>query len=462
MGAWFGNQITGWLLTIVFDGLDILWRLLSNSFLVSPDVTVLPQVSSIMDKSLIVVNTCYGLAIIVAGVTVMTHGTVQIRYAVGDLLPRLVVGFIAANFARPLCSGMVEFANALTHGLTGDTVNSKDSFARILTIISSATSNGRLHTLLLVIINLSLAVLTGMLLCAWIMRLGVLIALVGLAPVALACHGLPYTDPVARLWWRGMLGCLGVVMLQAFALHTTLRIFLDPAVNLPTIGLPTDPLSLLNLLIVVCMLWITVKIPGLMRRYATAGGRSVNPVGTVLRMLLIQQASRLLHRPMRGRPAARVAGAPRTPPTTRAGGYRPTIENAVISYWRPRMPRPTRAGATSTATARGNAPSPGPAATAATTGRHAAASRPQAPGGGTAQATATGTRPSAPASRPAIPTGVTPATAVPKTRPAWQTATIPPAPQSVTPTRSVPPPHRVPPGVNPATAVPPRRPTRRA
>ena len=96
MGAWFGNQITGWLLTIVFDGLDILWRLLSNSFLVSPDVTVLPQVSSIMDKSLIVVDTCYGLAIIVAGVTVMTHGTVQIRYAVGDLLPRLVVGFIAA------------------------------------------------------------------------------------------------------------------------------------------------------------------------------------------------------------------------------------------------------------------------------------------------------------------------------------------------------------------------------
>jgi hypothetical protein len=294
------------------------------------------------------------------------------------------------------------------------------------------------------------------------MRLGVLIALVGLAPLALACHGLPYTDPVARLWWRGMLGCLGVVTLQAFALHTTLRIFLDPAVNLPTIGLPADPLSLFNLFIVVCLLWITVKVPGLMRRYATAGGRSVNPVGMVLRMLVIQQASRLLHLPMRGRRAARVATATRTPPTTRAGGYRPTVENAVISYWRPRMPRPTRAGAGATATARGNAPSPGPAATAATTGRHAAASRPQASGSGTAQATTTGARPSTSPSRPAVPAGVTPATAVPRTRPAWQTATTPPAPRSVTPTRSVPPPRRVPPGVNPATAVPPRRATRAA
>jgi hypothetical protein len=192
MGAWFANQIVGWLMTIVFDGLDILWKLLSTSFLVSPDVTVLPQVTTIMDTSLIVVNTCYGLAIIVAGVTVMAGGTVQIRYTVADLLPRLVVGFIAANFARPLCSGMVSLANALTQALTGDTVNAKDPYSQILDILGGAAKNAGANGLLLVIIGLVLAVLTGMLLCAWIVRLGVLIALVGLAPVALACHGLPW------------------------------------------------------------------------------------------------------------------------------------------------------------------------------------------------------------------------------------------------------------------------------
>ena len=37
-----------------------------------------------------VVNACFILAIITAGIVVMTNGTVQSRYGVGELLPRLV------------------------------------------------------------------------------------------------------------------------------------------------------------------------------------------------------------------------------------------------------------------------------------------------------------------------------------------------------------------------------------
>jgi hypothetical protein len=91
----------------------------------------------------------------------------------------------------------------------------------------------------------------------------VVAVLVGIAPIALACHALPHTDGAARLWWRTLIGCLSVVALQAFALHTTVSIFLDPRANL---GLPQDRSGMFNLFIVACLLWVTVRIPALVRR----------------------------------------------------------------------------------------------------------------------------------------------------------------------------------------------------
>lgn len=456
MGAWFGNQILGWFLALVYGGVETLWDLLSTSFLVSPDVTALPQVSTVMDTSLVVVNTCYGLAVVVAGLIVMVGGTVQIRYTVGDLLPRLVVGFVAANFARPLCSNLVEIANGLTMGVTGDTVSSDGSFPYMLTVIMGAAKNEGANGVLLVVIGLLLAMLTGTLLCAWYTRLGILIALVSVAPIGLACHGLPYTEAAARLWWRSMLGCLGTVTVQAFALHSTLSVLSDPDANYSTLGLSTDPTSVVNLLVVVCMLWVTVRIPSMARRFVTStGGHGHNPVGVALRMMVIGTVSRLSRVPSpRGRspralPAAGRAARTAAPATTRAGGYRPSVGDAVISYWRPRLPRPAPATRTtaSTSAVGGSAPSGAGRAT-------------PAPGGGGGRSGSARSAATPPA-RPVIPAGVTPATAVPRTRPAWQTRAAGATPPPVARVRSVPPPRRVPPGTTPATATPRPRPTRR-
>jgi hypothetical protein len=105
---------------------------------------------------------------------------------------------------------------------------------------------------------LIIELLLAMLLLTWIARLVTLIVLCGIAPVALACHALPFTDPVAQLWWRSMGGVVAVVVLQAVALHTSLSIFLDPAANLPAHGLPDDRTGLFNLFIIICLLWVTV------------------------------------------------------------------------------------------------------------------------------------------------------------------------------------------------------------
>src|SRR6266545_3508807 len=303
MAGWFGAQLLLWLLGLTLEAIKALWGLLANTAFSTPDVTTLPQVQAITSKSLIVVNVGFILAIITAGITVMTHETVQIRYGVGELAPRLVVGWIAANFSMPICSHLTELANALTQALTGEGVASPGAFGQLLRVVVDAMTNPA-STFLSLVIGLIIAVLTGMLLVAWLVRLGVLIVLVGIAPVALACHALPYTDGAARLWWRSFLAVLGTVILQAVALHTALRIFLDPNANVPSLGLPKDPTGVLNLFIVACLLWVVVKIPGLMRRYVTRGGGQHNVAGLIVRMVLVQQLAGLLRLPFRGRGGA--------------------------------------------------------------------------------------------------------------------------------------------------------------
>jgi hypothetical protein len=72
---------------------------------------------------------------------------------------------------------------------------------------------------------------------------------------------------------------------------------LDSRTMLPVLGLPIDPGGVLNLFVVMVLLWTTVKVPGLMRRYVTAGGRNGNVLGAVVRVVVVQQLTRGLRIP---------------------------------------------------------------------------------------------------------------------------------------------------------------------
>src|SRR4051794_17343450 len=196
MAGWLLNEAISWLAEAIQVTLTALWGLLASTAFTTPDVGTLPQVPAITGKAMVIVNAGFILAIITAGIMVMTNGIVQSRYGVGELLPRLVIGWIAANFAIPLCRNVIQFANALTEALTGDGVTSQGSLAR-LQQVSFDSLNNPPSALLAVIIGLIIAVLTGMLLITSIVRMGVLIILVGVSPLALACHATPFTDGAA-------------------------------------------------------------------------------------------------------------------------------------------------------------------------------------------------------------------------------------------------------------------------
>jgi hypothetical protein len=344
MVAWLLNGAISWLAGITLAVITALWGLLSQTAFTTPDVTTLPQVTEITGKSLTVVNVCFILAVITAGIVVMTKETVQVRYGVAELAPRLVIGFVAANFAVPICRQLVVLANALTLALTGDGVSSTGSFAQLLRVITDSMNNPA-NDFLVVVIGLCIGALTATLLVTWLVRLGVLIVLVGVSPIALACHATPFTDGAARLWWRSMLAILATVVLQALALQTTLKIFLDPGANVAALGIPNDPTGTFNLFIVACLLWVTIKIPGLMRRYAISGGGGHNVAGLIVRTVLVQQLTGLLRMPLRarggGRAAAAASGARGGRALGGATGGQPSAAHTVIAYWRPRMPRPT-------------------------------------------------------------------------------------------------------------------------
>jgi hypothetical protein len=355
MGGWLFDQligeVIGFLLTFAVDTLDELWKLLAQTLFTTPNVTALPQVQTISGRSLVIVNTSFVLAIITAGLVLMARETLQVRYGIGELAPRLVVGFIAANFATPICRTIIETANALTLALTGQGITSAGSLDQLRRVIRDAMSNPA-NKLLIAIIGLFIAVLTAMLLIAWIVRLVVLVVLVGIAPVALACHALPFLDPAARLWWRAMIGVVAVVLLQALALHTSLSIFLDPAANRAALGMPGAASGTFNLFLVACLLWVTVRIPGLVRRYVTTGGQRHNIGGYIFRLVVVQQLTRGLAGRIRGiggttrTPAAGVGGAGRGPTgaagmtagTGMAGGMPGRASGPFRS---PRLSRPT-------------------------------------------------------------------------------------------------------------------------
>jgi hypothetical protein len=74
-----------------------------------------------------------------------------------------------------------------------------------------------------------------------------------------------------------------------------LTVFLSPQANLPSLGLPVDPGGIVNLFIVVCLLWTTVRVPSVLARMAARGGTRT-PGAYLIRAVSMQQLARSVRR----------------------------------------------------------------------------------------------------------------------------------------------------------------------
>jgi hypothetical protein len=296
MADWLMDGVLGWLAERVEGLLGGLVAFLTATVFTSPDVTVFPQVQLLAGRSALVVSTGFVLAIIVAGAVAMTHGSVQTQYGVRELLPRLVFGFVISHFGAQLCQLLITTANALTRAMVAETAAGPEAAEYVRARIAAASGDPTAGVLA-VVIGLLIVVLMYTLLASWIVRIGVLIVLAAIAPVALACYCLPYTQPAAQLWWRTLLACLATPILQAVSFTSGINLLLDPEGNLPVLiglgpGVPS--MDMFNLFVILCLLWLTVRIPRLMSRWVTRQGGPTSVAGVVLRAVVIQSATRRL------------------------------------------------------------------------------------------------------------------------------------------------------------------------
>lgn len=307
------DGVLNWLTTGTTAALNWVLGLLSNTVFTSPDVTALPQVGYMSDRALLVANASLALIVTVVGFLAMTHGTVQDRHSLKELLPRMLVGFLAANLSTPILTTAITGANALTEALTGGQFTSQDSFNEIKRVVAGVSGSPEQFIVALILRELAVWLLV-LLVITWLGRLAVLLVVGATAPIALLCHALPQTDPMARVWWRTLGGCLAIQILQAVTLHMAVATLLTSSANLPALGLPHDPTGLFNLLLTCFLLWLVIRIPKwVSRTFGGNAGRGTGMLGSIVRLVVVQQVLGAIGlrggRRAAGRRAAASAGA---------------------------------------------------------------------------------------------------------------------------------------------------------
>ncbi|NUT37689.1 MAG: hypothetical protein HOV79_31985, partial [Hamadaea sp.] len=283
--------------------LDWLWGILTATVFVSPDVTGLPQIQHVSGVGRAVVNASMVLVVAVVGALhLLTGGSQRSQYTLRTLGPRFAVSIVAANCGPLIVSVSITAANAVTGALTGTDFTTQQTIEQIRTQLTSI----RWHpdqVLLQFALHNCMTIALAALLVTWLVRVGQLIVVAAVAPIALACHTFPATQVVAEGWWRTLAGALVTQVLQAVTLTLAWTTLVSPDASLPVvIGLPVDPGGSVNLMLAAFLTAQVALIPRYVRRMLPAG-RGGAALGAVFRMLVVQQVMHGL-RGARRRPAA--------------------------------------------------------------------------------------------------------------------------------------------------------------
>ncbi len=288
VGCHVTSAINGWFTSVVKSALAPILQLLGHSVLATPDVTGPGRVADLWGAAAAIANTVVVLLVLAGGAVVMGHETVQTRYAAKDIAPRIVLAVIAANASLPVAGMAIALANSLSVALLGPGIQVGSATGALTAAVAGSVASG---AIVLVLMGLVVAVLGLVLLAVYVIRVALLVLLIAGAPLALVCHALPYTDGVARLWWRAVAGLLAVQVAQTLVLITALRVFFAAGGH-GALGLASSG-GLVDLLVVICLLYVLVRIPSWVSRAVFAGtGHSASGTVRAVKTVVGYQAAR--------------------------------------------------------------------------------------------------------------------------------------------------------------------------
>jgi hypothetical protein len=260
------EAINNWFRELVARAIGPAVDLAARSVLATPELTAADgRVRELWQRSQALANTGYVLLITAGGVLLLTNETLQTRSTIKEVAPRLVVGMVAANTSLLLLELGIQAANALSRALLGPGVDPAQAEATLRAVLVFPLDGA--NTLLLVagVVVTGLAVVLA---ASYVLRVAVLVALTVAAPLALACHGLPHTEAVARWWWRATAACLAIPVAQSLVLICAVRVFFHHGSD-RLLGL--GGARLVDLLVAICLLWLLARIPAWAARMVFVG-----------------------------------------------------------------------------------------------------------------------------------------------------------------------------------------------
>ncbi|MEU7318700.1 hypothetical protein [Streptomyces sp. NPDC007083] len=259
------SAVTSLLGSLVEQLLKPVRQLLADTLLATPDMTAHPDVKRLWRSSLVTATAVYVLFVLVGGITVMGHETVQTRHALKQVAPRLVLGLSAAAASLPVVGKAISLANALSRAIA-QTDLSDAGKGLVERAIPFALFGGTAHvTLYVVLLELCFLAMVLAVLIGYLLRVGAIALLTVGAPLILACHAHPATEGLAKMWWRAVAAALGIQVLQSLVLISSLKLFFAPDSTL--LGFPKLN-KLGTMLAGIALFWVLFKLPGWCMRTA--------------------------------------------------------------------------------------------------------------------------------------------------------------------------------------------------
>ena len=267
IGACITDAINAIFRSLVEAALSPILDLLGHTALSTPTIDSLPGIGELWNNSFELVVAAYGLLVLVGGIVVMGHESIQTRYSIKEIGPRIPVAFLASTLSLFFADKLIQLANALTLGVLGDGVKPPSLGDTLSEAVAAIQSGG----LFIILTGLVLVVVGLGLLIVYVVRIVITLILIVSGPLFLMCHALPHTDPLARWWWKAITAVLAIQVAQALVLITAVRTFLSGGVHL--FG---STLSAFGMLIAaIALFYILFKIPfWLLSAVKVSSGRS--------------------------------------------------------------------------------------------------------------------------------------------------------------------------------------------
>jgi hypothetical protein len=251
VGGRIRYAITGWIADLLAAAVEPVFDALEQTIFSSPRVDQHPRIATLWRFSLVIADAALVIFVLAGSGIAMAGDEISSRVTLKEMLPRLLVAAATVNLSLFAIGYLISFSNSLAQGFLGAAVGPADISRDLVERLFSTVNNP-----FMALVALLLVVLAVLVIVAYVVRVAALVILAAGGPLFLATHTLPQSEGWARAWWRSLLALLAAPVAQAMLLVATFRVFLTGDL----LGLPGGN-SLIDLLVIGCLLYLLYKIP---------------------------------------------------------------------------------------------------------------------------------------------------------------------------------------------------------